>query len=193
MSKYRANQYLILISNFSFHSINQVEVFVGSIAKLTSQPKVSVIKLISNPDFDQYTLEHNIALIQLNQAVITPTANPVNLPTAFDDDFTFADRRATVTGWGQSYKLMHVDGTVVSQASCKRYFSNYVRSTEFCLEELDENACQRCNSEFGSPLVTKDGQKVLIGIGSEENCGVGIRGKFVRVSSYINWINEKTK
>lgn len=153
------------------------------------QPKV--IEVFTHPDYNQYTEENSIALLQLSEPYRYKSAKPVALPISSDDDDSLISVSGTVSGWGKSKTLKYVTGIILDKMCCRRYFGGLIKDSQFCLEEFEEDPDDNCNSDIGSPLVvTKYGGLLLVGIATYENCESQIRNVFTSIPAHMNWINS---
>ena len=123
-------------------------------------------EIILHPQFDNETLENDIAVIKLENGVESncSTVSPVCLPygTEDDQDLVNPGLDATVMGWG----VKRPDGTVaqclkegnvriVSKKTCKRFHegSEYsVSKSTLCA--TDRNGA--CQGDSGGPLIVQD-------------------------------------
>lgn len=191
---------------------------VGGILDLTaasSGVSAQSLRWIVHEDFNQDTLNNDIALIELKTpldlsscgtqceaiGLVTPK-NEANV--AFNASF------ATVSGWGNT--VGGVEPTTSSYPtslrfatlnilSCTTSPANYstseITSNMFCagVASFDKDSCQ---GDSGGPLVVANNEgtgSLLAGIVSWGNeCAVqGYPGVYTRVSQYNDWINTNTK
>ncbi|XP_043313141.1 plasminogen isoform X1 [Cervus canadensis] len=141
----------------------------------------------------------DIALLKLSSpAIITDKVIPACLPSL---NYVVADRtECYVTGWGETKgtsgegRLKEARLPVVENKVCNRfeYLNGRVRSTELCAGDLDGGS-DSCQGDSGGPLVCFEKDKyILQGVTS---WGLGCArpnkpGVYVRVSTYVPWIEE---
>lgn len=80
--------------------------------------------LIIHPDYDEKSLENNIALIKLNNPVMfNEYISPICLPQV--ETLTKPGDTVVTAGWGEELSsLMKVDLTVISNEDCKSQYTN---------------------------------------------------------------------
>ncbi|XP_055377180.1 brachyurin-like [Condylostylus longicornis] len=150
----------------------------------------------------------DIALIRL------PTSIPYNrviksiqLPCNRDSQRNFVGKNVLVSGWGMisdkpgslSKTLKYTNIQVISSETCKKYFGSALAVDPtyiYCANGI--KGTSTCSGDSGGPLVslTSDGKvDKLIGIvsfGMVGGCTKGYPQGFVKITSYLKWINEKT-
>ncbi|XP_064197707.1 vitamin K-dependent protein C [Anguilla rostrata] len=167
---------------------------------------IPVDEAISHPDYDTVTVDNDIALLRLEQAVsYTPYIVPVCLP-----DRGLAEQvlhrngtRTIVTGWGKQDELKKrftsalsfIDIPLMDRAQCARSMENNITRNVLCAGQLGRRE-DACEGDSGGPMVTRHrGTWFLIGLVSwGEGCGrrdkVGI---YTKVSNYREWIDSVRK
>lgn len=83
----------------------------------------------------------------------------------------------------------------MSQRTCNQRFQNLIQPSNICTNGANRKST--CNGDSGGPLVIKeqDGTKTVIGLtsfGSSFGCEKGWPAVFTRVSSYLDWISQRT-
>lgn len=90
--------------------------------------------------------------------------------------------------------LSYVKSRVIPNTVCKNFYGNIVRASNICLETTGGKST--CSGDSGGPLVLDDEEKTLIGVtsfGFGGQCQTGIPVSFSRVTSYLDWIAERTE
>ncbi|OPJ86217.1 chymotrypsin-C [Patagioenas fasciata monilis] len=163
---------------------------------------VGVEKFIVHEKWDSYLIINDIALIKLAQEVEeSDTIQPACLPTAgsvLENDYP-----CYVTGWGrlwtygpladvlQQALLPVVDYDICSQSN---WWGNYVLPNMVCAG--GDGVTSGCNGDSGGPLNCQRGGiwevDGIVSFGSAWGCNTVRKPTvFTRVSSFIDWINEK--
>nr|CAD7459492.1 unnamed protein product [Timema tahoe] len=146
---------------------------------------------------------------------------PVDLPKMSQENETFVDRVATVSGWGRTTRrselLYHVNVTVVPNKECTVTMPEKIctqgknqqgicsmSSTILLKEKLEKTVMMVdvmatstpvwLRGDSGGPLVIQDGgQYVQIGVVSfGTRCRTDAPNGYTRVSSFLKWIAEQT-
>ena len=123
-----------------------------------------IIGIVVNPSFNAVTLEHDFALLKLEESIPGPYAQPAG---AADADFYNTGVTATVTGWGQtdvSLPILPVDllkgtMTALSDADCLSKLGRYFKPlTMLCAKPYDlATGNDACYGDSGGPLVVTVG------------------------------------
>ncbi|XP_054709104.1 proclotting enzyme-like [Uloborus diversus] len=163
---------------------------------------VTVRFIIRHEHFNLRTFQNDIAILVLSSSIkFTQNISPICLPFQQFTDDTLAQRNAMTAGWGtisfggpSSSKLMEVQLRIWQNPACRRIFRNDVPITNanLCAGDGDKDAC---SGDSGGPLMLTDeaNRFYLIGIVSfGKKCGEpGIPGVYVRVSTFLDWIEQK--
>ncbi|XP_062477217.1 chymotrypsin-like protease CTRL-1 isoform X1 [Pezoporus occidentalis] len=157
----------------------------------------NVVRVVTNPNWNPYTLSNDIALLKLaSPAKLGPRVSPVCLPPP---DLHLPDNlQCVTTGWGRtsvnSYvlaeSLQQVSLPLISSSKCAEYWGSKITSSMVCAGGVGASSCQ---GDSGGPLVYQDGSLwTLIGIVSwgSSNCNVNTPSAYTRVSHFRNWINN---
>ncbi|XP_069161604.1 uncharacterized protein [Procambarus clarkii] len=161
---------------------------------------LKINKVIPHPKFDSFTMEHDIALVELKSPV---TFSDRIMPICLAQSQDFGDfGTAIASGWGHnsyggsSPQVLHkVTLDIISNKACDDLYGGLydIFDTMMCTYTENKDACQ---GDSGGPLVVQapDGQWVLAGITS-----FGYRcahkdspGIFTRISKYHDWISANT-
>lgn len=179
--------------HLGFHNITDTNEITGKIVT----PKL----IISHPDFNDYTLENDVALIKLTEPVtFTNEIKPICLPggrkvNVNDQGYVIGWGTVDADGGGDSSPLLRqVKVPVRTNSSCSlKYFDDYKKDSQLCAGVTDVNAEKdSCQGDSGGPYFMYDTDKksyYQVGIVS-----YGIKcagdGVYTRVSYYEDWIND---
>nr|XP_061813638.1 serine protease 33-like [Nerophis lumbriciformis] len=160
---------------------------------------VSVLLVIPHEDYNNVTIENDIALIRIPPVNYTVYIRPVCL--AAPDTFVGAGTDIWITGWGRINEgvdlpspqtLREVDAPVVCNEECNESYG-FITSNMICAG-VPEGGRGSCQGDSGGPMVVNNGsQWVQLGIVSfAVGCArPNIPGVFARVSEYQSWIMER--
>jgi transmembrane serine protease 9 len=161
-------------------SLNQVSIVAGAhnmkISEASQQVR-AVARLQYNPDFDNYYLNHDSAVITLAEPLeLNDRVQVLRLANENEP----AVGNCVNSGWGNANpsggtpavvpdELQKITLAVVDQDECTDAYSgiNPVDETMLCVTGLDSSAAQgSCNGDSGGPLACKDasGADYLAGI-----------------------------
>ncbi|XP_062542075.1 collagenase-like [Armigeres subalbatus] len=141
---------------------------------------------------------NDVAVVRLPEPVqLNERIQPVKLPSGSD---SYADRRVVVSGWGLqqnggsvAQKLQYAPLTVITNSKCmKTYNPLVIRKTTLCAQGSEKQS--PCNGDSGGPLVL-EGSFVQVGVvsfGHASGCERGLPGAFARVTSFVDWVKQKT-
>jgi len=147
----------------------------------------------THPQYNDQTLENDIALIQLPSAVtFSDKIRPVCLPRASTHaSLSFAGVSAQVSGWGRhsdsvgaiSDFLRDVTVPIITNSACFWGPPGH----QLCIKTTGGKSS--CQGDSGGPLVVRqqDGSYMEVGVvsyGSQEGCEKGIDAGFTRVTSF---------
>lgn len=192
-------------------SPNRIEAFVGGyrLSDETKGQRVGVVKIIKHENYDDDTLDNDIALIKLAKAVNK------ELISLGRPEFNSAGTLSTVVGWGNIRStddggfetpevLQEVDVPVVSQNVCQSGLDEVVPpfydvslTDNMICAGFSEGGKDACQGDSGGPMIVKDASANYVqngivswGIGCAKPKAFGV---YTRVSNYVNWINNKLK
>ncbi len=178
-------------------------VYYGSYSLVEGGNRVSVSEIFRHPNYDDSTIDNDIALLHLSNSVTTIT--PIALNTALPSDGTMTE----VAGWGnlltvgQDYPddLYDVGLPVINFNTCKNSYASdgtSLTTNMFCAGYMS-GLKDSCQGDSGGPLiVNKNGTNYLSGVVSfggtaSQWCGApGFPGVYTRVNNYIDWIEGHT-
>jgi len=161
-------------------------------------------KVVTHRNFDKFTYEYDIALLEMHDAPIKyqPNIIPICLPTS---DNSLVGQTGTVTGWGRlseygqiSPVLREVRLPIISNSKCMRMYRNSGQNEWipkiFICAGTAKGGQDSCEGDSGGPMVVKgkDGRWQLAGIISWGiGCGDRNRpGVYTRISEFKSWIRN---
>ncbi|MDM8523842.1 trypsin-like serine protease [Desulfococcaceae bacterium HSG8] len=193
---------------------DEIDVVLGAYdLKKDAGERIGVRRIISHPSYDSWTMDSDIALLELEEEV---SYKPV--PIASNDDF-LEGKDAVTMGWGitrpygwrYSYELKQVSVPIVSNETCNEAYGqtsdgfDWWFSLWFGYEDSDditdnmicagytEGGKDSCAGDSGGPLVVNaDGEWKLAGITSwGEGCAEPESyGVYTRVSEFADFIDK---
>ncbi|XP_062542103.1 collagenase-like [Armigeres subalbatus] len=141
---------------------------------------------------------NDVAVVKLPKAVeFNDRVQAVKLPTGSD---SFDGQKVVVSGWGLQKnggnvadKLQYAPLKVISNNECSKTYSPLViKKTTLCAK--GEHKESPCNGDSGGPLVL-EGSNVQVGVvsfGHAVGCEQGLPGAFARLTSFVDWVKQKT-
>jgi secreted trypsin-like serine protease len=186
----------LMVRAGEYHVLNQNE----------AHPHIDrrVRKVVTHKQFDKFTYEYDIALLELHGSNVKyqPNIIPICLP---DSDNNLVGQRGWVTGWGRlseygqiSPVLREVNLPIISNSRCMQMYRNsgqneWIPDTFMCAG-TSSGGSDSCEGDSGGPLVVqgKNGRYQLAGIISWGiGCGDRNRpGVYTRISKFRSWINN---
>ncbi|XP_017012436.3 serine protease 3-like [Drosophila takahashii] len=181
---------------------SKVTIYYGSNVRGTGKVTHTVdsSNIIRHETYSVFYKVNNIALIKTPWVSFTTDIQKVGLPVMSSAYSSYAGEWATACGWGKtkdsasdySKNLMYATFEVISVAECQKVWSEIVASSRvICVRTTSKTSI--CQGDGGGPLVL--GGKYLIGVSafvSEKGCQANQPAGFVRVTSYLDWIKEKS-
>ncbi|XP_070504155.1 mite allergen Der f 3-like [Chironomus tepperi] len=154
---------------------------------------------------------YDIGLIELPVALdYSKNIQWLKLSTKQNAELDLDDQEVEIAGWGDteystgiSSRLLYTNMTLITMDECEKYKSHYV-------EDFNENhICavkvkgSPCSGDSGAAMVSMKTKKILgvLSYGKDaengidlgyNDCHANVPVVFTRISSYIDWINEKT-
>lgn len=179
-----------------------LEVVVGiHDLKRDAATRIGVEKIILHPDYDDYSLENDIALMQLSKHLTTAIIPLASSSTVIEG------KTGVALGWGytsyygnMSEILLQASLAIVSNKTCNEafnaynnwYYDNPVTEDMVCAgDPLGKR--DSCTGDSGGPLIVLDGDIWrLAGVVSwGEKCAEeGLYGVYSRVSAFSTFISE---
>ncbi|XP_065273257.1 suppressor of tumorigenicity 14 protein [Emys orbicularis] len=161
----------------------------------------SIKSIISNSQFNDFTYDYDIAVLELQSPVtFTTSVQPVCLPDA-THDFP-SGKEIWVTGWGATAEggvgatiLQKASIRVINQTICNTLLTNQITSRMMCVGFLT-GGIDACQGDSGGPLVSVENSNrlFLAGVVSwGDGCAQRNKpGVYTRVSKLRDWIKQHT-
>ncbi|MEI6412704.1 MAG: serine protease [Pseudomonadota bacterium] len=188
-------------------SQHQVAVGIYRESSVNSSNRIGVKRIVTHPGWNLDSLEYDIALLELQQAV---DSAPVLL-----NEGGSLPVLSTTMGWGltqdggnSSDRLRQVDLPLVSNAQCQAVYDSFsesvygsreiIGSAQICAGYL-QGGKDSCQGDSGGPLVVRNGsewqQVGIVSFGEfpdpNASCAApGSYGVYTRVSSYRDFIRS---
>lgn len=183
-------------------SPSDIRVRAGSV-DLQGGQTASVVRVIAHGAYDEFTINNDIALLELGSALPQTPIRP--LQVSEEGRFAPDGTSATVTGWGRtsengSYSsiLMQATLPLISTQRCASnfgYLPKEITNNMICAG-YGFGGRDSCQGDSGGPLVVSDGQ------GSWRQAGIvswgegcaqpNYPGVYTRVANYIGWMEAHT-
>ncbi|XP_069974520.1 ovochymase-1-like [Penaeus vannamei] len=164
-----------------------------------AEKRHAIKRTIIHPDYEDETVDNDIALLEVEPIEFSRRVTPVCLPEQTD---AYDDVLATVTGWGTlsaggdpSDWLMEVTLPTMSNDQCMATYSDLITKNMICAG-LEVGGKDSCQGDSGGPMVTlrasNRAQFEQIGIVSwGAGCAEpGKPGVYTRITEYLTWIEN---
>ncbi|XP_048469932.1 transmembrane protease serine 9-like isoform X1 [Rhincodon typus] len=181
-------------------NVNRWLGYLGTLQRVGSKgTKVTFKRLISHPSFNIFSLDYDIALLELSKPVaFTEVIQPACVPSP--SHRFLAGTKCYVTGWGTtaevgflSYTLQKAEVNLFSNSLCLDLYGRQITPRMFCAGRLN-GGVDTCQGDSGGPLVCKEssGKWFLVGITS---WGIGCAkanapGVYSRVTALHSFIAQ---
>ncbi|MGH0175673.1 UNVERIFIED_CONTAM: hypothetical protein FKN15_071112 [Acipenser sinensis] len=142
-----------------------------------------VKRIVVHPQYDHYTSDYDIALLELSASVLfNEFIQPACVPAR--SHFFSTETSCFVTGWGVlvedgeiSSVLQEATVKIISHNTCNKFYDDAVTSRMLCAGNL-HGGVDACQDPSGSPLLTAQGEKLKDGsVPATVQC-VYIKGTF---------------
>ncbi|XP_067618422.1 collagenase-like [Eurosta solidaginis] len=182
----------------------KVTIYLGSIYESDAIVQLEVHRrhFIVHPEFEMRTARNDIALIKIPAVTCSPAIQPVSLPNHASRHLTYFHRTVMASGWGytshthrsNSPVLQFAYFRVISNEECAAayYGSSIIHDGKICT--ATDNRIKLLGGDSGGPLVLAS-SKIQIGIVSVTSMlgfGTYLPAAYTRVTSYLDWIRDKT-
>ncbi|XP_060536206.1 ovochymase-1-like [Cylas formicarius] len=183
---------------------SEFSVFVGEDNVPSGNNSYSAVYMVSGyeifPNFQSVPLTHDIAIVQTQQQIeFSLFVGPACLPFSYSN-YDFVGEIVTILGWGSVDGTMPIPDvlreasiTVISNLQCAQQQRDQIISENICTLTQGLRACI---GDSGGPLLWTDPntQRLhLVGVISRGlACPVNSPGINTRVTSYLNWIVDRT-
>jgi hypothetical protein len=180
-------------------SINSFEIFIGDTdLKGDKGQRVSVKQIARHPDYNNMTLDSDIAMVELSVSLNDYPVIPV-----LSDTQPITHLNGIVMGWGRtgefsqkSDTLLQITVPIVSHETCSSsYGSGEITDNMVCAGDI-HNSKDACYGDSGGPLIVNlNNQWYIAGIVSwGEGCArEGYYGVYARVSKFNAFIRQCTE
>ncbi|XP_025953084.2 suppressor of tumorigenicity 14 protein isoform X2 [Dromaius novaehollandiae] len=161
----------------------------------------TIKRIISHPNFNDYTFDYDIAVMELQEPVtFSSVVQPVCLP---DSTHNFpVGKDLWVTGWGATSEggsgatiLQKAEIRLINQTVCNELLSGQVTSRMMCVGILT-GGVDACQGDSGGPLVSVEANSriFLAGVVSwGDGCAQRQKpGVYTRVTKLRQWLKEQT-
>ena len=169
----------------------------------TQQQTISSANFIQHASYNPYTLRNDISVIKTNSFAFTDTVKAINLPKKASSYSTYAGVVGVVCGWGKTSdkvntvaeNLQFTDLTVITNTLCSQTYGTLtVAASTLCA--ATPNGRSTCSGDSGGPYaIRENGYYTQIGVTSfvsSAGCESGYPAGFVRVTSFLDWIETNT-
>nr|AYV99608.1 venom polypeptide [Dolopus genitalis] len=182
---------LVYVGSSTIHSTETASVTI----------KVEKTAFIIHEGWNSLSFSNDIALILLPRPVqFNNVVKPVNLPKANEGDLV--GRTGVISGFGlignsggPAQELRYLPRRIMEPKYCNSaYPTRFSSSSHVCVD--GSYAKSACPGDSGGPLVLEEanGSGILVGLTSfgSMSCEMGYPTVYTRITSYLNWINQKT-
>ncbi len=170
----------------------------------SSRQSISVAQIVHHADYNNGTMDNDIALIQLSQpAILNESVAMISIVTPADKTLITAGTIAVVTGWGTTSEggtlaaeLQEVALPIVNRAACTQVYGTDLTVNLFCAG-VTSGGKDSCQGDSGGPLIVPDsdseqGWKVAGIVSSGNGCArVGYYGLYTKIINYHAWIMQQ--
>ncbi|TDG53404.1 hypothetical protein AWZ03_000219 [Drosophila navojoa] len=195
----------------SDHEFKNVLVFAG-IVNTTDDDEPGRVEIlvdkqdtIVHADYDELLATNDIALIHLPKDLqFSAYIQLAKLPNRKRPS-TYEGRKALVSGWGRMANqepaeiLQYLQVKIIPNILCELLWNKVlVAEKKIILDSflcVDTQRGMPCVGDSGGPLVLDDGSNVLVGVvshGYDSKCKRPVPDVFMRVSSFLDWIEQRT-
>lgn len=182
-------------------SASQVDVAIGRHVLSSNQgERINVTQIVRHPQYNNFTLDYDYALLKLAQPSNFPTLDLVFEPSGGVDA---PGEDATVTGWGALSQgggspdaLHQVTVPIVSNSTCNQSYGGDITGRMICAG-LQQGGQDSCQGDSGGPLMVRnssdDGWQQVGIVSWGQGCALAnFYGVYSRVSKVTNWIESYT-
>jgi uncharacterized repeat protein (TIGR01451 family) len=179
--------------------------------------RISPREVVIHPDFDPYSLDADLALIQLERPAVFTSGEDGGLPVqpaplVAPDAGTLVGVLSTVTGWGNTSgqpdpggfdypnTLQQIELPILSNEACNEAFYNNYFFTEvtenmMCAGFIYKGGRDSCYGDSGGPLVVQDPDTAEWQVAGLVSWGIGcampgLPGVYTRLSQFTPWVTE---
>ncbi|XP_014589131.1 cathepsin G [Equus przewalskii] len=157
----------------------------------STQQRISVLRAIRHPEYDQQTNLNDIMLLQLeNSARLNRNVRPITLPLT--PTRPSPGTKCTVAGWGlvgpyaRTDVLQDVRLRVQRDQECSDRFDFYTRQTQICVGDPRKRKSTFLG-DTGGPLVCQQEAKGIVSYVNRMGAPPAV---FTSISSFLPWIRR---
>lgn len=169
-------------------------VVAGSTLLWTGSGKYFLVtEIFGHPDFNQETLDSDIAVLKVapDFTFTLPNIQPLQI---VDHDVLFDGLNCSVHGWGflnfsspiLPDNLKTVDLQISNFAECNQTYDGTLTETQFCAYSDGKDSC---SGDSGSPFVCNGLLTGIVSFG-DECAKPDVPGVYTKVSSFLNYIDN---
>uniref|UniRef100_A0A8C5H4T1 Peptidase S1 domain-containing protein n=1 Tax=Gouania willdenowi TaxID=441366 RepID=A0A8C5H4T1_GOUWI len=162
--------------------------------------KRNLKKVIPHPNYNSFTYDNDIALMELNSPVTySDYIQPVCLPAA-QHSFPVGNM-VWITGWGATREggfaasvLQKAQVRIINQTVCDKLMEGQITSRMLCAGVLT-GGVDACQGDSGGPLSYPSGSRMFLAGVVSWGDGCARRNKpgvYTTVTKFRGWIKEKT-
>lgn len=179
-----------------------VTIRAGSNQKSSGGELISAGQLFTHPDYDNFTLDNDIALIELSAAVTAPKTGTINRLTTNESTAMPEGSTVWVAGWGTTASGGNTSENLLKVSVDVSYRDACAANSDYYDSELTDNMLcagvpgggqDACQGDSGGPLFRYDNDDLWLagivswGIGCADSSFPGV---YTRVANYDSWINQ---
>ena len=177
------------------HSPSSLSVRVGSLSRTSGGTVTDTTKITTHPQYSADTLNANVAVIQLSNAV--SNIQPVSVAASSPRDGT----KLTMYGWGSTDRFVHrpashlqqLNTFALSGKSCRRDWKDLREITQTMLCDVPDAGAGPCTGDMGGPIVSAEGRLVGLVTTLDQCAHSDHPGVDVDVAAVRDWVLGFTK
>ncbi|XP_062559147.1 chymotrypsin-2-like [Armigeres subalbatus] len=170
----------------------ELRAVLGSIARTSGGESYNFAQIVEHPDFNEVTLENDIALLQTAYAIqMSSSVQPIKM----GNSFTSGGDIATVSGWGAtnygsltSVMLQYMEVRTLNNEECRlrHNIQNWTKIHGSSICTYSRAGQGTCMGDSGSALVVNGVLDGLVSWGIP--CAAGLPDVYTRVASHRAWV-----
>ncbi|XP_059061502.1 collagenase-like [Achroia grisella] len=197
-----SNTKLVTAAHCWFDGVKQAimfEVVLGSIKLFSGGTRIITDDVVPHVGFND-NLQSDIAIITIDFVNFNDYIQPIVLPK--DSRETYDGVSCKAVGYGQTgvdnpiginQQLSYVYLNVINNDLCAEVYGRLITDKSICTS--GEYGKGPCGGDSGGPICYKTGDEyILIGVisfGSSLGCQAGLPTSHTRITSYIDWIQNR--
>ncbi|XP_067629530.1 collagenase-like [Eurosta solidaginis] len=198
-----SNEWVLTAAHCTF-TAEKVTVYLGSINHLDAivQREADRCDIKIHSEFEMDTARNDISVIKIPAVICSDAIQPVSLPNPASRYSAYVYKTAVASGWGytsdtdtsNSLVLNYAYFGVITNEKCAAsyYGSSIIYDGKICTAADDHIKLLRGDS--GGPLVLASSniQIGIVSVTSMQGFGTNLPAAYTRVTSYLDWIRDKT-